>query len=64
MNNNIYEIQSKLLDKLSDDEKKIWYQKGCWNENCLGDCDDKLCLKHLEKMNLDEKKPSCDGSNS
>lgn len=56
MNENVYEIQSKLLSKLSDDEKKNWFVNGCWNENCSGDCDDKFCLKYLEMKYLDEKK--------
>lgn len=53
---NIYEIQSKLLAKLNDDEKKNWFKNGCWNVFCSGDCDDEFCLKHLEKKILDEKK--------
>jgi hypothetical protein len=47
-NNGFREFEKDYLSKnFTTEELKYWYENGCWNSFCSGDCNDPTCSKKL-----------------
>lgn len=38
-----------LSENFTTEELKYWYENGCWNKDCNGDCCDPTCSKFILK---------------